>query len=159
LANSGIRVGEANNLRVRDVVPFKDNLGRTNVQLHVRGKTGARVVIPRVSAHRYLTRVLTRHPDPHPDAWLFCDHTGKPITTLIEPFNQVLHHAGIMKNSSGEKFTLYSLRHFYATQGIRAGWDVLLIAKNMGTSVAVIEAYYGKHATAVSMATSLGGRG
>jgi hypothetical protein len=32
-----------------------------------------------------------------------------------------------------------------------------MLSKNMGTSVAVIEAYYGKHATAVSMATSLGG--
>jgi integrase len=159
LANSGMRVGEANNLRVRDVVHFKDSLGRNNVQLHVDGKTGPRVVIPRVNARRYIARVLEIHPDPHPDAWLFCDAHGEPITTLIEPFNQVLMRAGILTNSAGEKFTLYSLRHFYATQNIQSGLDIYMIAKNMGTSVAVIESYYGKHATPQSQAAMLGGRG
>ena len=40
LALSGIRVGEANNLLVRDIVPITDSDGRPNVQLHVNGKTG-----------------------------------------------------------------------------------------------------------------------
>jgi len=158
LANSGMRVGEANNLRVRDVIRFKDALGRDNMELHVRGKTGARVVIPRVSVHGYITRVLHRHPDPHADAWLFCDQNGKQITTLIEPFNQVLARARILTNSSGEKFTLYSLRHFYAVMGIRTGLNVYTIARNMGTSVAIIESYYGKAATPQSQAAMLGGR-
>jgi hypothetical protein len=33
-----------------------------------------------------------------------------------------------------------------------------MIAKNMGTSVAVIESYYGKHATPQSQAAMLGGK-
>ena len=37
-------------VRVRDVVPITDSDGRPNVQLHVNGKTGARVVIPRASS-------------------------------------------------------------------------------------------------------------
>src|SRR4051794_28042938 len=40
LANSGLRPGEANNLKVRDVHPFKDEKGRRNYRLMVRGKTG-----------------------------------------------------------------------------------------------------------------------
>jgi integrase len=35
LANSGIRVGEANNLRIRDVEKFTDDKGRPNYRLHV----------------------------------------------------------------------------------------------------------------------------
>jgi hypothetical protein len=40
LANSGMRVGEANNLRLRDVIPFRDGKERSNFRFIVRGKTG-----------------------------------------------------------------------------------------------------------------------
>jgi hypothetical protein len=42
LANSGIRTGEANKLKVTDVHPFKDEKQRHNYRLVVRGKTGER---------------------------------------------------------------------------------------------------------------------
>jgi hypothetical protein len=35
--------------------------------------------------------------------------------------------------------------------------NVFDIARNMGTSVQIIESYYGKHATAQELATRLGG--
>ncbi len=94
-----------------------------------------------------------------PNAWLLCDHTGKQITTLIEGFNALLLHAGITRNSCRDKFKLYSLRHFYAVMGIRSVLDVYAIARNMGTSVAMIEVYYGRAATPQSQAAALGGRG
>jgi hypothetical protein len=59
--------------------------------------------------------------------------------------------------STSDKFTLYSLRHFYAVQAIVNGLDIYVIARNMGTSVAIIESYYGKHATSVQSAGKLGG--
>jgi hypothetical protein len=40
---------------------------------------------------------------------------------------------------------------------IRAGIDIYMIARNMGTSVAMIEAYYGKSATPAARAAQLGG--
>ena len=43
LANSGMRVGEANNLRMRDVIPFRDDKGRRNYRFIVRGKTGVSI--------------------------------------------------------------------------------------------------------------------
>jgi integrase len=45
LANSGIRTGEANKLKVTDVHPFKDEKQRHNYRLVVRGKTGERDAI------------------------------------------------------------------------------------------------------------------
>ena len=41
LANSGMRVGEANNLKDEDVVEFKDKLGRRNYMFTVRAKQAA----------------------------------------------------------------------------------------------------------------------
>ena len=158
LANSGIRVGEANNLRVRDVVPFKDQKGRANVQLHVNGKTGQRVVIPRVAVAHYVNRVLKLRGNPAARDWLFAMVDGSQVHSLAEQFNAVLAQAKITHNSSGEKYTLYSLRHFYAVQAIRNNINIHTIAANMGTSVEIIQEYYGKHATPTMMATMLGGR-
>jgi integrase len=41
------------------------------------------------------------------------------VITLIEQFDKVLDLAGITHNSHGDKYTLYSLRHFYAVLSLR----------------------------------------
>ena len=158
LANSGIRVGEANNLRWRDVVAFKDDHGRSNVQLHVSGKTGARVVIPRVAVARYLDRMRQLRGSVTDDDWVFAMSDGSQIITLIDQFDKVLINAGLTVNSSGAKFSLYSHRHFYAVMAIQSDIDIYTIARNMGTSVAMIEQYYGRHATPATRAAKLGGK-
>jgi integrase len=157
LANSGMRVGEANNLRIKDVQPFKDEFGRKNYRFIVRGKTGERDVIPRVICVKYVDRLLARREKPKADEWLFAMKTGTKVITLIDQFDKVIDEAGMRTNSHGEKFSLYSLRHFYAVMARRANVGVYDIARNMGTSVQVIESYYGKHGTNLSMATLLGG--
>jgi integrase len=55
----------------------------------------------------------------------------------------------ITHNSHGDKYTLYSLRHFYAVLSLRRGIGVFDVARNMETSVQVIQSYYGKHATSI----------
>src|SRR5882757_7133779 len=50
IAHSGPRPGELNDLKVRDVHAFKDEKGRSNFRLVVRGKTGERDVIIRSAA-------------------------------------------------------------------------------------------------------------
>jgi integrase len=158
LANSGMRVGEANSLRVRDIQPFKDSAGRRNYRFIVRGKTGERDVIPRADAARYVDRVMERNTDAKPDDFFFAMKGGSKIITLADQFDKVLELGEVEKNSHGEKFSLYSLRHFYAVQALRKGIGVFDIARNMGTSVQIIQSYYGKTATPMSMATTLGGR-
>lgn len=157
LANSGMRVGEANNLRIKDVHPFTDQLGRKNYRFVVRGKTGERDVIPRTACVKYVDRMLARRTKPKPNDWLFAMKGGTKVITLIDQFNKVIELAGIETNSAGEKFSLYSLRHFYAVMALRGGVGVYDIARNMGTSVQMIQSYYGKQATPMSMATTLGG--
>jgi integrase len=156
LANSGIRVGEANDLRIRDVIPFADEAGRDSFQFKVRGKTGERIVIPRATSAKFIKRVLAHRAGADVDDLLFVMPSGRRIITLAEQFDAALEEAGVVQNSRGEKYTLYSLRHFYAVMHLRRGLSVYALCRNMGTSVQMIEAYYGKHATAPAFAAALG---
>jgi len=55
-----------------------------------------------------------------------------------------LTEAGIERNSFGEKYSVYSLRHFYAVNALQNGAGVE-VTRNMGTSVQMVQEYYGKH--------------
>jgi integrase len=84
-------------------------------------------------------------------------YDGNKIVTLIDQFNALLDSINLSESRDKEKYTLYSLRHFYAVMMIRRGIPIFDIARNMGTSVQIIEKYYGKQATALALATKLGG--
>jgi len=178
LANSGMRVGEANNLKETDVEEFTDERGRKNYMFHVKGKTGKRVVIPRTNAVRYVNRVVARNQLRRDEiangqerqvrspkrtriedksGWFFSMYDGNKIITLIDQFDTVMSSIELSKNRYGEKYSLYSLRHFYAVMALRKNMSVYSIAANMGTSVQIIQQYYGKQATSLAMATVLGG--
>jgi integrase len=174
LANSGMRVGEANNLKDKDVAEFVDEKGRRNFMFYVNGKTGRRIVIPRTSVVRYVERVRERNLErknegemrkvrspqrkkSDTDGWFFSMYDGNRIVTLIDQFNALLKSIGLEENRYKEKYTLYSLRHFYAVMMIRRGIPIFDLARNMGTSVQIIEKYYGKQATTKELATKLGG--
>jgi integrase len=156
LANSGIRTGEANNLNVRDVHPFTDEKGRKNFRLVVRGKTGERDAILRSVAAKRLDKYLTKRRKEDPDDLLFVMPDGSKIITLIDQLNAALRGAGVERSSFNEKYTVYSLRHFYAVNTLRNGVGVFEVARNMGTSVQMIQEYYGRQATPAVFATRLG---
>ena len=156
LANSGIRTGEANNLKIRDVHPFKDEKGRNNFRFIVRGKTGERDAIVRSVAAKRLDKYLTKRRAEEPGGLLFAMPDGSQIISLIEQLNSALREAGIERSSFGEKYSAYSLRHFYAVNALRNGVGVFEVARNMGTSVQMIQEYYGKQATSAVFATRLG---
>lgn len=157
LANSGMRVGELNNLKWGDVEAFKDGRERDNYRLFVKGKTGRREVIPRTNAVRFIKRLAERNPNKIASDYVFRMREGNKVITLIDQFQHVLKRVGILENRYGERYTLYSLRHFYAVMAIRKGIPIWDISKNMGATVDIIERYYGSHATSAELATSLGG--
>jgi integrase len=156
IANSGLRPGEANDLSVRDVHSFKDEKGRSNYRLVVRGKTGERDVIIRSAAAKRLDKLLTKRRAENPTGFLLAMRDETRIITLIDQFDSALKEADLEKNSFGEKYSVYSLRHFYAVNALRSGIGVFEVARNMGTSVQIIQEYYGKQATAAVFATRLG---
>ena len=84
-------------------------------------------------------------------------YDGNKLITLIDQFNALLSTINLSENRDKEKYSLYSLRHFYAVMMIRRGVPIFDIARNMGTSVQIIDKYYGKQATSLALATKLGG--
>jgi integrase len=128
-----------------------------NSRFKVKGKTGERDVILRASAAKSVDRLLTRRIGAKPDDWLFVMGNDNRVITLIDQFDKVLDLAGITHNSHGDKYTFYSLRHFYAVLSLCRGIGVFDVERNMGTSVQVIQSYCGKHATPRKLATQLGG--
>ena len=55
-----------------------------------------------------------------------------------------MQDSGLEKNQQGQQRTLYSLRHTYATQELLACTDIHTLARQMGTSVLMLERYYSK---------------
>ena len=137
-------------------MPFRDGKRRSNFRFIVRGKTGERDVILRSAAAQRLDKLLTKRMGEERNTFLFVMPDGSKVFSLIDQFNGALKEAGIERNGYGEKYSLYSLRHFYAVMALRNGVGVFEVARNMGTSVQIIQQYYGKQATSAVFATRLG---
>ena len=150
LYNSGLRVGEARDLRWADIATTKNTLGEEQLTLNVRGKTGRRTVVMRGYTFRYFERLWKQRTidlggkEPDKTEHLFCHPDGRPIHSFKNSFRQVLEETGLLYDSTGTKRVIYSLRHSYINNQIANGVDVYLIASNCGTSVQMIEQFYGK---------------
>jgi len=149
LANTGIRVGEARMLRWRDVSTDTDLKGAPIVVLSVKGKTGEREVIARNFAVKdYFDRIRDFRESEKgrkvkADEFVFCNRDGEPIGSFKKGFQNLISKAGVEYDSYGQRRTIYSLRHTYATFRLREGTHHFLLAQNMGTSVKMLEEYYG----------------
>ncbi len=148
LAGSGLRIGELNRLTWGAVERFTDKKGRRNVKLAIIGKTGRRTVIPRRTVVRYFNRVLKRSGPVAATDPVFRMPDGGSVKTLRYVFIKVLRLAGIERNAVGEAYSLYSLRHTYATMALRRRVDVYMLSRNMGASVQIIQDFYGRRVTA-----------
>lgn len=163
LKYTGIRVGEARNLKWRDIREIQKPKGSeepADIALYVKGKTGAREVV--ASSHyirTYLKRLLEMRTlelgrKPANDEFVFCSQDGKPIGSFKKSFSSLLKSAGVEFDSHGAKRTIYSLRHTYATKRLQEGVHQFVLARNMGTSVAMLERHYG-HTSNVASAAEL----
>lgn len=159
LANTGIRVGEARTLKWRDVREVRSG-GTRNVVLTVKGKTGMReVVASKGEVKDFFKAILDLRIEelgkhPAPDSLVFCHRDGTEIGSFKKSFAALVKSANVELDSFGQKRTIYSLRHTYATFRLHEGVNHYALAKNMGTSVAMLERYYG-HTSNVTSADEL----
>lgn len=171
LANTGIRVGEARTLKWRDVTEIGGVEGSPpNVVLTVSGKTGKReVVAGSADVKKYFKRILDlriaeiaspENPKPEldPNSLIFCHKDGSPIGSFKKSFAALIKSANVERDNHGDARTIYSLRHTYATFRLQHGVNQYMLAKNMGTSVAMLEQYYG-HTSNIISAVELTKRG
>ena len=97
-----MRVGEANSLRIRDVIPFRDAKERSNYRFVVRGKTGERDVILRSAAARRVGKMLAKREDEDPNSYLFNMSGGAKIITLTDQLNAALRKAKLRRTALGK---------------------------------------------------------
>jgi integrase len=160
LANTGIRVGEARALTWADLDSHSNIDGSESVILRVRGKTGARDVVARsLEIKDYFQRISELRvselgKEPSLTECIFCHPNGKPIHSFKKGFEALIRECGVEFDPSGDRRVIYSLRHTYATFRLQEGVNHYALAQNMGTSVKMLEAFYG-HTTNRSMATEL----
>ena len=124
LSNTGIRVGEARNLKwcdLREIPPPEGSNQPADLALFVKGKTGARQVVARTpEVKKYFKRILELREDelkrkPNNNDYVFCNRDGTPVGSFKKSFESLLKAAGVETDRHGNKRTIYSLRHTYAT--------------------------------------------
>ena len=65
------------------------------------------------------------------------------MTLYAGQIDNLLNASGLKKSSAGAMRSTYCFRHTYATFRLTEGVDVYFLAKQMGTSVKMIEDHYG----------------
>ena len=135
-------------MRWRDISSTKTLSGQKRLIFTVRGKTGEREVVCNETVERYVEQLRSFRSEEaktlNLEEPIFCHPNGRPIGSFKKGFEQVLNEAEVLRGSDGKKRVPYSLRHTYATMRISEGVSVFQLAANMGTSVEMIESFYGK---------------
>ena len=124
------------------------------MRIYVKGKTGARHLIGKHELANVLQRLHSRQQDiceiefdavlGRESAYVFRTDNSLPLRFFNDTFDKLLRYAGLLHDKTGQKRSLYSLRHTYATQELLSGTDIHTLAKQMGTSVRMLELHYSK---------------
>lgn len=155
MTNTGMRPSEARNLRWRDVdIRTEKKAGKEYkfVVLNVRGKGKFRSLVAPSNVADYLERIREISKAKELENFVFINHKGTSSLSLYHDLiERLLDESKLMYSSSGSRRSTYCFRHTYATYRLMEGVDVYFLAKQMGTSVKMIEDHYG-HITPVKNA-------
>ena len=123
------------------------------LRVWVSGKTGPRYLIARNELIPSLERLVTWQAIGQNlddviarkiDRKIFVFPAGDQPYDLTGVFSRLMTESGLLEDHTGRKRTLYSLRHTYATFALTDGIDIHTLARQMGTSVGMIERHYSK---------------
>jgi integrase len=144
MANTGMRPTEAKNLRWRDVDVRQDRQGRSFVVLSVSGKGKYRELVAASNVATYLDRIREISKAKEPDDFVFTMWEGQSTEEIYSrTIAELLSDAQLLIAPGGTRRCAYCFRHTYATFRLMEGVDVYFLAKQMGTSVKMIEEHYG----------------
>ncbi len=128
LLNTGMRFGEATQLRQSDV-NLKDRLVTVAGEGAKSGRT--RVIPMNLEAHRILSEIAGR-----PDDLIFAGDDGARLTTVKKSWTAVLAAAAI------KDFRIHDLRHSFASRVKRGGADLYAVQRLLGHSSPVMTQRY-----------------
>lgn len=140
--HTGLRPGtEMDNLRWRDLQMFKKHVvisvrkGKTT--LH----TGTRHIVGHMAVLDMILDMSARFEEVKDDDLVFRLWNGKVTNELGRNFTALLKRLDLGKSPDGKR-TLYSLRHTYITLKLLEGLKPETIARQCGTSIAMIQQHY-----------------
>ena len=160
LANTGVRHGtEALGLRWRNIEWYLRE-GERYLAINVDGKTNKRTAIARDSVVDFLWRQAQLNP--RIDGWwtltlslaaksdepVFATRLGavgdraQSQSCVQRP---VLDELDLKTGADGRTRTLYSWRHFYATQDLERGVSTHALSRQLGNSTEMIDRHYSKY--------------
>ena len=156
LVNTGMRHGtETKDMKWRDIEWITKNKEQY-LQITVTGKVGKRQLIARHNTEDYLIRIQQRQSNiahlefdtllkRRLNEDVFKLRNGETTANLSQTFNNLMRDSGLDADRDvKQRRSLYSLRHTYAHLALlKERMDVYTLAKQMGTSVKMIEQHYG----------------
>ncbi len=169
VACTGVRPGTETEALCWKHIEFIDKPNMRVIHITLpKGKRGPRTLIARNELWPLLDKL--RQLDPELEAMkledlikakssklLFRMRDGTQPYNLVNSFADCLEAAGMSKDDrDGKARSLYSLRHYYATQRILEGVSFGQLANQMGTSVLMIERHY-SHLKPLMIAEQLAG--
>ena len=155
LLATGMRCGKESMNMLWQHIEWHTDKEQRYLRIWVSGKTGGRWLIAKHRAADVLERLALRQTAVGmslettiaaklPQKVFTLDDGSQPYA-LAGTFMRMLAAAGLSKDkATGQQRTLYSLRHTYATMELLSGTDIHTLAKQMGTSVAMLEKHYSK---------------
>ena len=154
LVNTGVRHGtEAMRLRWQHI-QWHWVGSKKYLRIWVSGKTGPRYLIAKREVIAVLEKQMRWHKldytnlnaliDARLDRLVFCLPSNHTISNMEHIFRNLMVRSCMRTDSGGQNRTLYSLRHTYATFALAGGIDIHTLARQMGTSVGMIERHYSK---------------
>ena len=158
LANPGVRhVTEALGLTWRNIEWYLRD-GERYLAVSVDGKTNKRTAIARDRVVDFLWRQAQlnsriRAVDfdeliaAKSDERVFITRLSAPVTVhnLNRAFNALLDELDLKTGADGRTRTLYSWRHFYATQDLERGVSTHALSRQLGNSTEMIDRHYSKY--------------
>lgn len=162
MAGTGLRPGEARNLRWRDIKYEQAADHQEVVEVFVHSthskvkRTRTAIGVQTAAFALWELQASRRQREDHAaaDDYIWCDTDGTVIKDFREGFNNLIAAAGVETDSMGKKLSIYSLRHYYITHRIKHGVDAYLLAKAAGTSPDMIRRFY-DHVPTVDMTDEL----
>jgi len=153
LLATGMRCGKESMNMLWQHIEWHTDRGQRYLRIWVSGKTGGRWLIAKHRAAEALERLAERGMGMSLEAAIQAQSPKRVFTLddgtqpygLAGTFMRLLAAAGLAKDmSTGQQRTLYSLRHTYATTELLADTDIHTLARQMGTSVLMLERHYSK---------------
>lgn len=144
MTNTGMRTIEARNLKWKHIDFRKDKEGRKFIALFVEGKKKYGELVASSNVVEYFERIKKISPATEPNNFVFCNYEGNQSSDNYDAYvEDMLTYTDLLKTDSGSRRSAYSFRHTYATFRLMEGVDVYPLARQMRTSVQMIEKHYG----------------